>query len=98
MLHFQTPVRKLHGGVPVGHGDGGPVRQGFQPLQDLPLRPGIQGGGAFVQQQDGSTPQHRTADGQPLGLSLGKTHAAFPQHRFQALGQLGQEILHAADV
>ena len=98
MLHHQLPVRKGNGGRPVGHHDAGFAFQGPDPPEDLFLGGRIQRGSTLIQQQDGRAAQDRPGNGQPLGLTFGQAVGVLAQHGFQPLGQLGQILIHAADI
>ena len=84
----------LDGGQPVGNHNYGPaLRKPFKgPLdQSLVLR--VRKGCRFVQNQDGRIFQHDTGDGDALLFAPGEIHAFCADHRVDALGQLGNDVI-----
>src|SRR6266849_443634 len=53
----------------------------------------IQAGHWFIENQDGRLTNRRAGNGQPLTLSLGKGHTAFPENRFITLRHGGNELV-----
>lgn len=71
VLNPVYPAADLKDSLPVGGDDTGSwVAVFLNMLQDLTLYFDIQGGGGFVQKQEGRPAQQRPGDGETLGLAF----------------------------
>ena len=82
----------------MGNDDDRPVGKAAQVLQELLLRPFIQGAGRFVQQQDRRTAEYGPGDGNALHLTLGKTGAALAEIGVDPVLQFSDKLVRTGDV
>ena len=61
-------------------------------LEDAALGGGIEGGGGFVEEQDGGWAQQGAGNADALGLSLTQSYAHFAQRGVKAVGQVEYEV------
>ena len=69
LLHHRDAIRHLDGGRTVGDDErGAPFAEADQRGADPMLRRGIEGGGRFVEDEDGGVLQERPGEGETLAL------------------------------
>src|SRR6185437_6666640 len=107
-----NPIFQHHDAVGMAHGgkavsddnNGAAAHQVAQGGLHQGLRLAVQGGGGFIQNQDGSILEQGAGDGDALALAAGKAHAALPDHCLitlrqslnKVVGQGGLSRLHHA--
>ncbi len=94
VLQHHDLVGVADGGEAVGDDDGGAaLHQAFQGLLDEQLGLGIDRGGGFIQDQDGSVLEHGAGDGEALLLPAGELDAALADEGVVALRQVVDELV-----
>ena len=94
VVQDQDEVGALDGRQAVRDGEDGATFHGvFQGRLDGPLGFGVEGGGGFVEDQDGGVPQEGAGDGQSLPLPPGEEGAALGDGGVVALRHGGDEVV-----
>lgn len=61
-------------------------------LEDLLFGLGVEGAGGLVEEENGGVAEEGAGNGEALGLSFGEALAPFPEDRFEAVGQVRDEV------
>ena len=61
-------------------------------LEDAALGGGIEGGGGFVEEEDGGWAQQGAGDADALGLSFTQSYAHFAERGVKAIGEVEDEV------
>ena len=94
LVHDVDFVRVADGAQAVGDGDGGArLHQALQGFLHQAFALRVEGGGGFVQDEDGRVLQDGAGDADALALPAGQASAAVAYHRVVALLRLHDEIV-----
>jgi hypothetical protein len=92
-IQHNDAIREVYSGQPVGDHECGP--SGCNTLKRLDYQtPGtcVQSGSRLVQYQDGSIPEDRARNGDPLFLAAGQCSASFRDYGLISIGQAPNEF------